>query len=59
MSYRGFQCFLISFLYCKGAFACLYVWAPGVQCLAGQERALDPLDLELQTVVSIHVGAGN
>lgn len=44
---------------CKGVFACLYVWAPRVQCLGGQERALDPLDLELQIVVSVHVGAGN
>lgn len=27
--------------------------------LGGQKRALDPLKLELQMVVSCHVGAGN
>ena len=43
-----------------GNFACILVWASCV-CNAHrcQKKVLDPLELELQTVVSYHVGAGN
>jgi hypothetical protein len=33
---------------------CLHAW-----CLRGQKKASDPLELELQRVVSYYVGAGN
>jgi hypothetical protein len=33
----------------------LYVYS----ALGGQKRTLDPLELELRTVVNDHVGAGN
>jgi hypothetical protein len=36
--------------------ACMYVHC--IRDLGGQKRVLDPLELELQTAVSHHVGAG-
>lgn len=36
---------------------CLHHMCAGTH--GGQKRALDPLGLELQTVVSLHAGAGN
>jgi hypothetical protein len=32
---------------------------PFMQCIGCQQRALDPLELEVQMVVSCHVSAGN
>jgi hypothetical protein len=43
-----------------GYFSCTYVFVPHVcSVLRGQKRALDPLEPEIQTVVSHHVGAGH
>jgi hypothetical protein len=36
------------FIFAHSGFTCIYVWV----------RVLDPLELELQTVASCHVGAG-
>jgi hypothetical protein len=36
---------------------CVWACVPGAQ--SGQKRELDPLELELQMVVSCFVGAGN
>lgn len=38
-------------------FVCMYVHALGV--CGGQKKTLDPLEQELQGVVSYHVGPGN
>ena len=43
---------------CMGVFTIIYICAQHA-CSVGQKRVLDPLELELQTVVSYHVGAGN
>ena len=40
--------------YVHGVFACMYALPKG-----GQEEALGPLKLELQAIVSYHMGAGN
>ena len=48
-------------------FVCMHICVPHVclcathmaGSLGGQKRALDPLELELQMVVSSQVGAGN
>ena len=43
-----------------GYFACMHVCGLYVySALGGQKRTLDPLELELRTVVNDHVGAGN
>lgn len=41
-------------------FACVYVCA-SLKCLVSREvrRGLDPLELELQVLLSIHAGVGN
>lgn len=39
------------------SFACIYVCMPGA--LGGQKTVSEPLELELQVVVSHHVGARN
>lgn len=45
---------------CMGIFVCMYTCAPQVSiALRGQEKVLGPLELDLQMVVSCHVGAGN
>lgn len=52
--------FLFKFLYVCVCFAYMYIcttYMPGV--LRGQERALDPLELELVPAVSCHLGARN
>lgn len=41
---------------CMGVFTIIYICAQHA-CSVGQKRVLDPLELELQTVVSHHVGA--
>lgn len=41
-------------------FSCMYVCAAHVgNAYGGQKRAMDPRELELQTVINYHVGAGN
>lgn len=39
--------------------ACLYLGTMCISASGGQKRALNPLELELQTIVSCHVGTGN
>ena len=49
-------------VYVYGCFVCIYVCIPHVcvEPACGVQRGeLDPLELELQMVVSCHVGAGN
>lgn len=48
---------LFSFITCLGVcFACIYVCVP---CAWGQERASDPLELELPAVVSHRAGVSD
>lgn len=45
---------------CMSIFVCMYTYVPQVSiALRGQEKVLGPLELDLQMVVSCHVGAGN
>lgn len=48
---------ILFFVY--GSFVCIYVCVTHVWCPGRPEEVLDPLDLELETVVSCHVGAGS
>jgi hypothetical protein len=53
------MCFKNYFYVC-GHFANMYVCAPHVCSAHGnQKKVSDSLELELQTVVNLHVGAGN
>ena len=47
----------VLFSYLWKCFACVYICVPHVH--EGQKTVSGPLELELQTVVSSHVGAGN
>ena len=44
---------------CGVLLACMYVLGVVHIAQEGQKRALDPLGLELQMVVSYHLGSGN
>ena len=56
LSVSSSSSFYFMFYVCE-CLACMHVYVPHV-CSAhrGQKRALDPLELELQEVVSYHVG---
>lgn len=51
----NFLSFIISYVY--GWLACMYIYVPHV-CSGCQKRVLDPLELELQLIVSFCVGNG-
>lgn len=56
----NFKIILKMYDYVSGCLACLYVVHHGMPgAHRGQKRVLDPLELELQTVVKHHVGTGN
>lgn len=54
----NFLLFKVYYFYVCESFACMYIVVPCV-CLLSEEGILEPLDLELGTVVSCRIGAGN
>lgn len=50
----------ITYFYVKGCFVCMHVCAHVYSgALRGQKRVLNPRELEVLTIVSCYVGAGN
>ena len=49
----------LSLFYVYGCFACIYVHAPSVYDALRDKEEVVLLELELQMIVSHHVGAGN
>ena len=56
----SFRIFFCLFVYVYEYFACMDVYVPhGCSARGGQKRALDPLKLELYSIVNCRLGAGN
>lgn len=60
MTFITFTLFFLNLLYFCESLACVYICVPHVRLVPrDRKRMSDAMELELQTVVSPHVGAGN